>query len=415
MLVLFGLITFYAFATGFAFFFKLLYVLILLAAVGFAWAWLNLRGIQIQLTRLSQRGQVGGYLEGQMRVNNLNRLPKSWLEVTEVSDIPGYSSGRGIGLVKEQSRSWRIETYLSRRGAFTVGQVEVTSQDPFGMFRLKRRFLEPKEYIVLPAAEPLPNLDPRLANLPADSRVNRRTNNITPDTSTVREYSYGDSYRRIHWPYTARMNTLMVKEFDMGISAESWVLLDMYRSNHVSLDDAENTEELAVTTAASLISRLTELSMSVGLAANGQQMYIQRPDSSPAQAGLLMESLATVRALGNVTLERFIYDLRPHLTRFNTLTVITPSRRTEWISALSNVRRQGVSVAAIYIDPVEFGASAAVESPVDFLANNEIATYVVKRGQALDEALRSSVNAAAPSFLASVGAPSNLETANDPG
>ena len=415
MLVLFGLITFYAFATGFAFFFKLLYVLILLAAVGFAWAWLNLRGIQIQLTRLSQRGQVGGYLEGQMRVNNLNRLPKSWLEVTEVSDIPGYSSGRGIGLVKEQSRSWRIETYLSRRGAFTVGQVEVTSQDPFGMFRLKRRFLEPKEYIVLPAAEPLPNLDPRLANLPADSRVNRRTDNITPDTSTVREYSYGDSYRRIHWPYTARMNTLMVKEFDMGISAESWVLLDMYRSSHVSLDDAENTEELAVTTAASLISRLTELSMSVGLAANGQQMYIQRPDSSPAQAGRLMEALATVRALGNVTLERFIYDLRPHLTRFNTLTVITPSRRTEWIAALSNVRRQGVSVAAIYIDPVEFGASAAVESPVEFLANNEIATYVVKRGQALDEALRSSVNAAAPAFLISVGAPSNLETDNDPG
>ncbi|MCH8896899.1 MAG: DUF58 domain-containing protein [Chloroflexi bacterium] len=415
MLVLFGLITFYAFATGFAFFFKLLYVLILLAAVGFAWAWLNLRGIQIQLTRLSQRGQVGGYLEGQMRVNNLNRLPKSWLEVTEVSDIPGYSSGRGIGLVKEQSRSWRIETYLSRRGAFTVGQVEVTSQDPFGMFRLKRRFLEPKEYIVLPAAEPLPNLDPRLANLPADSRVNRRTDNITPDTSTVREYSYGDSYRRIHWPYTARMNTLMVKEFDMGISAESWVLLDMYRSSHVSLDDAENTEELAVTIAASLIGRLTELSMSVGLAANGQQMYIQRPDSSPAQAGRLMEALATVRALGNVTLERFIYDLRPHLTRFNTLTVITPSRRTEWIAALSNVRRQGVSVAAIYIDPVEFGASAAVESPVDFLANNEIATYVVKRGQDLNEALRSSVNAAAPAFLTSVGAPSNPETANDPG
>ena len=415
MLVLFGLITFYAFATGFAFFFKLLYVLILLAAVGFAWAWLNLRGIQIQLTRLSQRGQVGGYLEGQMRVNNLNRLPKSWLEVTEVSDIPGYSSGRGIGLVKEQGRSWRIETYLSRRGAFTVGQVEVTSQDPFGMFRLKRRFLEPKEYIVLPAAEPLPNLDPRLANLPADSRVNRRTDNITPDTSTVREYSYGDSYRRIHWPYTARMNTLMVKEFDMGISAESWVLLDMYRSSHVSLDDAENTEELAVTIAASLIGRLTELSMSVGLAANGQQMYIQRPDSSPAQAGRLMEALATVRALGNVTLERFIYDLRPHLTRFNTLTVITPSRRTEWIAALSNVRRQGVSVAAIYIDPVEFGASAAVESPVEFLANNEIATYVVKRGQDLNEALRSSVNAAAPAFLTSVGAPSNPETANDPG
>ena len=70
-------------------------------------------------------------------------------------------------------------------------------------------------------------------------------------------------------------------------------------------------------------------------------------------------------------------------------------------------------MAAIYIDPVEFGASAAVESPVDFLASNEIATYVVSRGQVLNEALRSPVNAAAPALLTSAGEPSNVETSND--
>lgn len=416
LIVLFGVILFYAFGTGFAFFFKLLYVMVLLLAVGLVWAWLNLRGLQVQLTRLSHRGQVGGYLDGQIRVINTNRLPKSWLEVKEVTDIPDYTSGRGIGLVRDQSRAWRIETYLARRGVFHVGHVEITSQDPFGLFRLSRRFLVPQDYIVLPAAEPLPDLDPRLANLPADSRVNRRTDHITPDTSTIREYSYGDSYRRIHWPYTARMNTLMVKEFDMGISAETWVLLDLYRSSHVSrhpVDNVDNTEELAVTTAASLFNRLTDLSMPVGLAANGQQIHLHRPDSSPSQLGKLMEDLATVQASGNVSLERFIYDLRPHLTRFNTLVVITPSRRTEWVSALNSLRRQGVSVVAIYIDPVEFGAPPEVGSPLELLFAHEIPAYQVKRGQAINEALRAPLQREITASMAAASPTSNAGNFND--
>jgi uncharacterized protein (DUF58 family) len=394
LLVLLGLIVFYTFGTGFAFFFRLLYVLLLLLVVGLGWAWLNLRGIEVRLTRLAHRGQVGGYLDGQIQVINRNRLPKSWLEVKEVSDLPGYTAGRGVGLVRDQSRAWRVEIYLARRGVFKTGQVEVTSQDPFGLFRLSRRFLEPQEYIVLPATEPLPDLDPGLANLPSDSRITRRSDHITPDSSSVREYVSGDSFRRIHWPYTARMNNLMVKEFDIGISAESWVLLDMYRSSHLGADEVDNTEELCVRVAASLISRLDDLSMPVGLAANAERAYILRPDSSPAQAGKLMEALATMRASGNVSLERFIYDLRPSLSRFNTLTVITPSRRTEWISALSSLRRQGVGVAVMYIDPVEFGAPSDVHSPLELLFMNDIPTYMLKRGQPINEALRAPLQSA---------------------
>ena len=63
LIVLFGVILFYAFGTGFAFFFKLLYVMVLLLAVGLVWVWLNLRGLQVQITRLSHRGQVGDYLD----------------------------------------------------------------------------------------------------------------------------------------------------------------------------------------------------------------------------------------------------------------------------------------------------------------------------------------------------------------
>ena len=333
ILILLAVVIFYTLGTGFPFFYRFLYVIALILGIGLFWAWVNLQGLEVRLTRLANRGQVGGYLEGQIQVVNRLRLPKSWLEVKEVSDLPGYTTGRGIALVRDQSRAWRIETYLARRGVYQTGQIEVTGQDPFGLFRLRRRFLEPQQYVVFPAAEPLPDLDPRFSNLPSDRRVTRRSDHITPESSGVREYVYGDSFRQIHWPYTARMNSPMVKEFDTGVSADAWVLLDMQRSVHLGDDPVDNTEELSVTLAASVISRLEQLSVSVGLAASGDQTWMMRPSAGPSHLGHIMEALAAVRALGNLTLERFIYDLQPHLSRFNTLTVITPTTRTEWIPA----------------------------------------------------------------------------------
>lgn len=388
ILVLLFVIAFYTFGTGFAFFFRFLYALLLLGSIGLTWAWLNLRGMELQLTRISSRGQVGEYLEGRIRVTNKNKLPKSWLEVVEFTDLPGYSTGRGVAMVGDQSRTWRTDTYLSKRGKFNVGQVEVTSQDPLGVFHLKRRFLDPVPFIVFPAVEPLPDLDLRFSHLPSDSRTIRPVHQITTDVSSIREYNPGDSFRRIHWPYTAKMNKLMVKEFDLGLSADAWVVVDMQRTSHWSQDDeVNNTEELSVTIAASLISRLADLSMPVGLAANGDNSYIFRPDTSPEHQGRLLEALAEVQATGTTSLERFLYDLRVQMSRFNTLTVITPSTRTEWIPALNSIRRQGVNVAVVLIDARDFGGTTNPEFLVDILFANDIATYIVKKDQALNEAL----------------------------
>ena len=386
MVILLAVVGFYTFGTGFTFFFRFFYALLLLMGVGLLWAWLNLRGLEVTLRRTATRGQVGGYLEGWVQVVNRTRFPKSWLEVVEVTDLPVESAGRGVAFVRDQHRSWKIETYLTRRGVFHTGQMEVVSQDPFGLFRLKRHFLQPQAYIVVPAAQPLPDLDPRLAGLPSESRSTRHWDNITTDVASVREYAPGDSFRRIHWPYTARMNSLMVKEFDMGISAEAWVVLDMQQGVHFG-EPPDNTEEMAVTVAASLVTRLVELSLPVGLAMDGDKDYIFRPDSSPEHLGRLMETLAEVKAVGSTSIERFLYELRPNLSRFNTLTLITPSGRTDWIPALTALRRQGVNVSVVLIDPKSFGSASTIEFSMEALFQNDIATYSVSRGQDLNQAL----------------------------
>ena len=390
ILALLAVVGFYALGTGFDFFFRFLYVLLLVTGIGFSWAWLNLRGIDLSVTRDADRGQVGGYLAGEVSIVNRTRLPKSWLEVAEATGPSARTSGRGLALVRDQVRSWRIRTYLAKRGVYRSGQVRLVSQDPFGLFRLSREFTDPHSYIVFPAVEPLPDLDARFAGLPSDSRVTRRWEQITTDVASIRPYSEGDSMRRIHWPYTARMNQLMVKEFDIGLSAEAWVLLDMHQDSHfgADLDDVNNTEELSVTVAASIIGRLIDRSMPVGLASNGDRNHIYRPDSSVEQRGRLMEALSEVQARGQRTLEEFIYDIRSNLSQYNALTVVTSSVETNWVAALNNLRRQGVEVAVVLVDRSSFGAPVNMDGPLDALRANLISAYVVRKDDNLNDALR---------------------------
>lgn len=336
---------------------------------------------------------MGGYLVGQVSITNPTFLPKSWLEVVEATGPSANSSGRGLALVRDQVRTWRVETYLAKRGVYRSGQVHVVSQDPFGLFRLRREFLDPQPYIVLPAVEPLPNLNARFAGLPSDSRTTRHWEQITTDVASVRAYVDGDSMRRIHWPYSARMNQLMVKEFDMGLSAEAWVLLDMHPDSHygVDLDDVNNTEELSVTVAASIIDRLMDQSMPVGLASNGDQDHIYRPDSSPEQRGRLMETLAEVRAQGKRPLQEFIYGVRPHLNQYNALTVVTSSVSAEWVASLADLRHQGVEIAVVLVDRSSFGSTEVMDGPLESLSANLIPVFMVKRGDALNDVLQAPV------------------------
>ena len=398
LLVLFLVVVFYAIGTGFPFFYRLLYVVLFLIAVGAVWAWLSLRGLEVRVSRTGDRGQVGGYLEGQVTVTNRTWLPKSWLEVTEAAGAAPEPGGRGLSLDRRQVRSWRIETYLARRGLFQGGEVRVVSQDPFGLFRFGRYFSDPHTYIVYPATEPLPNLDSRFAGLPADSRLTRYFDQVTTDVASLRPWRPGDAYRRIHWPYTARMNSPMVKEFDAGLAAQFWLLLDLHRPSHHYGDESgaanpvDNTEELAVTLAASLAQRLMELGLPAGLAVNGENGGLLRPDNGPDHLNRMMETLAGAQAANAAPLPEFLYGMRPHLNHFHSVTVITANTDPAWIAALLDLKRLNVTVAAALVDPASFGSRRTVGPVVDAAAAELVAVYVAGRGGLLDDALARPVN-----------------------
>ncbi len=408
---------FYAVGTGFDFLYTLLYAVLILFAVGAVWAWVNLRGLEIRVTRSGDRGQVGSFLEGRVTVTNRTMIPKSWLEVAELAGSSPEPGGRGLSLDRRQTRGWRIDTYLSKRGLFEGGHMRVVSQDPFGLFRMARDFSDPHTYIVYPAIEPLPNLDSRFAGLPADSRLSRHFDQVTTDVSSLRPWRPGDAYRRIHWPYTARMNSPMVKEFDVGLAAQFWLLLDLQRLSHfypvadsrrgrngdqpaegpgvagaVPYYRAENTEELSVTVAASLAQRLMDLSLPVGMAVNAENGRLLRPDNGPDHLSRMMETLAAAQAANMPRLPEFLYSMRTHLNHFHSVTVITSDTDPSWLPALLDLKRLNVTISIVMVDPSSFGSRFNTANVMNAAASELIPVYVVGRDTPLDDVLARPVN-----------------------
>lgn len=102
--------------------------------------------------------QVGDELEEQIFLNNKSFLPVLWCEFVDRSDLPGYTVA-GVRAVSGMAETnWRAHTICKRRGVYNLGPWELKTGDPFGIFQVHHKFLQPQQILVYP----------QLASLPAD-------------------------------------------------------------------------------------------------------------------------------------------------------------------------------------------------------------------------------------------------------
>ena len=218
-----------AVSTGFGLFFRLVYVLALTVTLSYLWNWMMMRRLDAKGVRRTTQAQVGDSIDESITVHNSSKVPKHALEVQDITDLPGYTGGMVTSLFGNTTNSWDVKIPARKRGRYTIGPVKVSNMDPFGMFRRDRLFGDTDTVLVFPRVHDLPDFSIPPADLSGDSAVRRRTHNVTPHASAIRDYAPGDSLSRVHWVSSARLGKLMSKEFDLGRSAEVWVVVDLQK------------------------------------------------------------------------------------------------------------------------------------------------------------------------------------------
>lgn len=374
-------------ATGFDLAVRLNYVLGFVVLVAYIWAKWGTGRLAAQVERPKGDLSVGDELRETITIRNTGGPPRAWLEVEDVTDIPGVSLGRVVsmpGIVTFRRVEARVR--LTRRGEYTLGPLVIRSADPFGIFPQEKRLADARTLKVYPQIVEVPDYVAPSAELSGEHARRRRSPTLSPEVSSVREYQPGDAISRIHWPSTARTSQLMVKLFDRGRAGEVWIVFDQ-NHRYQAGDGGESIDEYGATIAASTAHRYLAIQIPVGYVAHGGRSLIMTPERGSGQRQAIFDHLASSKPTGARALFDSIADVERDLDRSSSVVVITAAPDGEWVDALNNLQRRGIRTNAVMLDPESFGGSWSIEGARKRLLGSGSRVFTVRRGGSIPGAL----------------------------
>ncbi len=365
-----------------------------LGAFLLAWLWtkLSMRGISAGTDDRPTLAQVGERVEESVWLENSSLLPRPWLHVEDTGNVPGLAS-EVMGVPTRGSRNWtNLGTTAATRGRFHWGPLRISASDPFGLFETRREIGSTQELVVYPAPFPLDDFVISSAEETGDAPDYRATSQLTPNVVSVRRYTVGDSLNRIHWKSSAKLNRLMVKEFETEVQSDLSILLDLNAAVQVG-EGLDGTEETGVTVAASIARYLLDFDNGVGFSAVGDTEYTIPNGAGDKHLWRILEALALCRAEGRVSFMELLGIQEARSGQRSGIIAITPSV-DDAMAAATLLQERKSPGAVILLEPTSFGAQGDYSSDLAGLYGMGIAAYIVRRGDDIGRSL--SFNALGP-------------------
>lgn len=374
---------------------RLLYLGGLLILTAWILTMLSLRGIKVERTARAQRGSVGDIFEEHFEVSNTSRIPKLWLEVANETNIPNATGSRILTLLRgRQKRIYTARTWLINRGGFILGPTTITSGDPFGIFRVSKKIPANASLVVIPLLFHVAEFLSPPGLLPGGKAIRRKSLDVTPHASGVRQYIPGDPMKRIHWPTSIRREQLMVKEFEQDPQSEVWLFLDTYKGVHFGkaaesvdshpIDDLlllrrrqvklpPSSLEYAISIGASLAHYFIGQRRAVGLVtASGRAYKVIPAERSERQEGKILEELAFLQAESSYSLPQLVTAQMGQLPQGSSAILITPTVWSDLLLAVDSLQRRNLRPVVVLLMAESFGNRMNNEELAQSLAERNV-------------------------------------------
>src|SRR5438105_4930871 len=105
-----------AIGSNFELMFKVGWAIFGAVMLSFLWAHLSLVGLRLERETRTGRTQVGDVAEERFALLSRFGLPRLWIEVHDLSDLPGYRASHIVNFLGERRRGWRVRTICRQRG-----------------------------------------------------------------------------------------------------------------------------------------------------------------------------------------------------------------------------------------------------------------------------------------------------------
>lgn len=252
-----------------------------LAVVLLGWLWVLVSSATLATSRRIAPSRLfhGARAGVELTVRNTGRLTTSLLGVRDVvpEQLPSSPGFVLAPLRPGGAARLRYEVAGAVRGVHTLGPVEVTLRDPFGVARRPQLVGGTDKLVVYP---PVHRLD---AGLPlrglsgSGGGSQPRPGASGEELATVREYVQGDDLRKVHWSSTAHRGELMVRQDEAPQRPDGLLVLDVRATAHRGAG-SDSSLETAASAAASVCYHVAERGFDAALVT---EQLRQRPRPLP--------------------------------------------------------------------------------------------------------------------------------------
>lgn len=342
---------------------------LLLVAAGMAslWSRWSLRRVSYERRLSAARAFPDDELELTIRITNRKLLPLASLQVLD--QLPAGLSFEGKVLAAGPRRGgalqrrtslrwyesviWRYRLRPQARGAYRIGPVQLLSGDPFGLYTSEATEEVYSTLLVYPRLLSLPEL-----GLPARNPVgDARAPSLLRDPMRVigvRDYAPSDPLKDVHWAATARTGALQSRVYEPTTSRVLALFLDLDTFEYYYEGIDPELVERMISATATLAREGLAAGYAVGLYANGapaEYEHLARLPAgrSPAQLGLIMETLARLTAYSVTTMARLLRLSAGELHPGATVLLVGSVNSEPVRAALLRLRGLGHQVVWLYM------------------------------------------------------------------
>lgn len=337
--------------------------------VGMLWPHWLVRRLSVTRTGPA-RAAEGETIMLRVEVRNEGWMPRFMVELFDRLPFTGMAAGAAVrsktalGMIAyvpgNGRKSFDASVACEKRGFYRLGPISLASSFPLGLAEASQERGDSVQTLtVYPSVFPIT----ALPLYGARSQVHRGAYLLpegagTAEFSGMREYRRGDSPRHVHWPTTARLNELMVKEFEPLASACLCLALDLSKDSNVG-QGRHASFEYAVRIAASIAGFSCNNAIPTRLAGQGQRALMLDAGTGAHHYQTILDELAVVDADGDTPYAALLESVALDCRAGETVVVFLSepeTRGADTLQALSLLRARGANLFAVSFDRRSFAA-----------------------------------------------------------
>lgn len=222
--------------------------------------------------------KVGDSIEIGYKLNNIGFLPIAYVEVEcNISKRLGNMAfpTQTIFFKPFEIVSVKEKFKCRHRGFYSLGELNIRIRDFLNIFEKHIVFNKDIDLIVYPRIYEINEINIPAAEFFGKLRTSYNTHEDYTSIRNIREYTEGDSVKKIHWKITAKLNDVYIKEFELSANSKINIIIDGYENNFIEDHDGE-IEERMIEVAASIINYCLKNNLETTLTTNiTQRRYLE--------------------------------------------------------------------------------------------------------------------------------------------